>query len=67
MPLYIEEINSQLTVIEGEVSLTEAQMSQLIEHMAQRLETQQYEQVLLRRATSLRRQFAPTRNLADLE
>ncbi len=60
MPIYIEEISSEVTVIEGELSLTTEQMEKLTARILERLEQQQYEREQTYKAIRLRPQFAPS-------
>ena len=59
MPIYIEEMTSEVTAIEGALPLTEAQMETLVRLVLRRLEEQQRAARQTNQATRLRRGAAP--------
>jgi hypothetical protein len=59
MPVYVEEMTSEVAVFEGELPLTEAQIEKLVKLVLRRLEEKQREVRHIREATVLRREAAP--------
>jgi len=58
MPVYVEEMTSEVAVFEGELPLTEAQIEKLVKLVLRRLEEKQREVRHIREATVLRRDAA---------
>ncbi len=54
MPIHVENMTSELTVVNGDLPLSEAQIEALVKVVLQRLERKQREDRLHREATSLR-------------
>lgn len=54
MPVHIEEMSSDVTVIEGELPLTAAQIEKLVKLVMKRIADQSLETARARRATELR-------------
>ena len=59
MPLYVEQLTSEVTVFDGDLPLTEAQLDKLVKLVLQCLDGKQREAKLSREATVLRREAAP--------
>jgi hypothetical protein len=59
MPVHVEEMTSDVAVLDGDLPLTEAQMEKLVKLVLQRLEEKQREARQFREATALRREAAP--------
>jgi hypothetical protein len=58
MPLHIEELTSEMTIIDGDALLTEAQKEALVQLVIRRLSEKAREGERKTRATELRRQAA---------
>lgn len=65
MTIHVEEISSELLVIEGDLPLTEAQIDKLVKIVMKRLEDQQRKVRWRREATSLRSEAAPPMPTGD--
>jgi hypothetical protein len=59
MPVNIERMSSEVTVFDGELPLSPAQLERLVQIMLQRLEQREYNKRQQREATQLRPQAAP--------
>ena len=59
MTVHIEEMTSDVTVLDGELPLSEAQIEKLVKIVISRLEREQRASRDQREATSLRTQSAP--------
>ena len=59
MPVHVEEMTSEVTVFEGDLPLSEAQMEKLVQLVLLRLEEKQREARQIHEATALRRGAAP--------
>ena len=56
MPVHIAEMTSEVTVIEGDFPLNEAQIEKLVKLIAKRLADRELEAQRIREATRLKRQ-----------
>ncbi len=56
MPVHVEEMTSEVTVIEGELPLSHAQIEKLVQLVMKRLADKKQEAQRVREATELRRQ-----------
>lgn len=65
MPVYIEEMNMDVQVADGELPLTEAQIEQLVKILMNRLDRKQRDTSRAREATSLRTQAAPQVRISE--
>ena len=54
MPVHVEELTSEVSVIDGDMPFSEAQLEELIRRILKRLEEKQREARQLREATQLR-------------
>ena len=59
MPVYVQRMTSDVTVIEGELPLNEQQIEKLVQIICERLEWKQREAERSRTATTIRPQAAP--------
>lgn len=59
MPVHIEEMSSEVSVFDGDLPLSPAQLDRLVQIVIQRLERQQQIERDQREATSLRHRAAP--------
>ncbi len=59
MPLHIEELSSEVTVIDGDQSMSEKQKEMLVQMVIRRLAEKNREAERRLKATELRRQAAP--------
>jgi hypothetical protein len=59
MPIYIEELNSEVTVLDGELPLTDAQLDRLVRLVLRRMEEQQRAARQTAESTRLRLRAAP--------
>lgn len=59
MPMYVDEMSSDVTVLDGELPLNEAQLEQLVRLVLRRLEDKQRAMKKNEAATTLRRDSAP--------
>ena len=59
MPVHIDEMTSEVTAVDGEMPLSEAQLEALIERVLARLEERRRQEAMSREATRLRRSSAP--------
>jgi hypothetical protein len=60
MPVHIEEMTTNVSVVEGELPLTSAQIEKLVALVIKRLSEQQLDAKRRRDATQLRRQSSPS-------
>jgi hypothetical protein len=58
MPVFIEEMTSEVAVAEGELPLSPAQIEKLVQLVLKRLADKQQDDRRMREATQLRRQAA---------
>jgi hypothetical protein len=58
MPVFVEEMTSEVAVAEGELPLSPAQVEKLVQLVLKRLADKQQEDRRMREATALRRQAA---------
>jgi hypothetical protein len=65
MPVHVARMDSELTVIDGELPLTEAQVEKLVQIVLKKLEGAQRESQKSNEATSLRRNAAPAARVGD--
>lgn len=65
MPVHIEDMTSEVGVLDGELPLTEAQLEHLTEILLERLERRQREQAQSRSEAGFRYSAAP--NLGGIE
>lgn len=59
MPVHIETMTSEVTVVEGELPFTAAQIETLVKLVLRRLAAKQHEAQQTREATALRREAMP--------
>jgi hypothetical protein len=59
MPIHIDEMHSDVTVIDGDLPLNEAQVEKLVQIIMRRLAQRQREQRMDREATTLRPHAGP--------
>ena len=65
MPLHIEDITNEVTVVDGELPLSEAQVERLVAVVLKRLEGKEREASKRRAATELRRGAAPPARVGE--
>lgn len=65
MPVHVENMTSDVTVLNGDLPLSEAQLEKLVRLVIQRMSEQERERTYARDATMLRRHAAPTRPIGD--
>ena len=65
MPVHIEEMATEVTVLDGELPLTERQVEKLVCKVLERLEEKRRESHRIREATALRRGAAPPSRVGD--
>lgn len=59
MPVYVEEMTSEVGVISGDLPLSDAQIEKLVKIVVDRLDRRQRESRSIREATELRSQATP--------
>jgi hypothetical protein len=59
MPVHIEEVTTEITVLDGDLPLTEAQIEMLAQHVMRRIAEKQRQSRQLKEATRLRQTVAP--------
>jgi hypothetical protein len=60
MPVHVEELTSEVSVVEGELPLNEEQIEKLVRLVISRLAEHQRDEERRREATRLRRQASPS-------
>lgn len=65
MPVHINEVNSELDVIQGDMPLSEQQIELLVRIIMDRLEKQQRQARRIEQATTVRRASAPSLPFKD--
>jgi hypothetical protein len=65
VPIHIEEMTSEVTVVDGELPLSEAQVERLVLVVLKRLEGKRREAEKRRAATELRSGAAPPARVAE--
>jgi hypothetical protein len=65
MPVHIEEMSSDVTVVDGDLPLSEAQLNKLVQRVLKALSDKQRESQQSREATTLRREAAPPLRIGD--
>jgi len=65
MPVHVGRMDSEMTVIDGELPLTEAQIEMLVQIVIRKLEAVQRESQKSSEATMLRRSAAPPTRVCD--
>jgi hypothetical protein len=65
MPVNVGEFNSEVTVLDGDLPLTEPQLNKMVEAVLRRLAEQEREQGQIREATTLRRRSAPALQIRE--
>ncbi len=65
MPVHIEEMSSDVTVLDGDLPLSEAQLNKLVQRVLKALHDKQRESQQSREATTLRREAAPPLRIGD--
>ena len=65
MPFHIEEVTSEVTVLDGDMPLSEAQVEKLVKLVARRLGDKSREAALSQEASTIRRHVAPPLRLGD--
>ncbi len=65
MPVHIENLSSDVTVLDGDLPLTEAQLDKLVSLILRRLERKQREAQLTRAATTVREDLGPASPIHD--
>lgn len=64
MPVYVNEMTTDVTVVDGELPLNEAQLETLVKLVLERFERQCRKAEQVREATELRPQAAPASHTA---
>jgi hypothetical protein len=59
MPVHVGQMTSEVTLLDGDLPLSEPQIDKLVQRVLQRLEEQRRDQHQSRQATTIRRQAAP--------
>lgn len=65
MPVHIEEMTSDVAVLNGDLPLTEVQIEKLVKLVSQHMEEKQREARQLREATALRQGAAPPLQIGE--
>jgi hypothetical protein len=65
MPVHVAKMDSEVTVIDGELPLTEAQVEKLVQIVLKKLEAAQRESQKSSEATTLRRSAAPAARVGE--
>lgn len=65
MPVHVAKMDSEVTVIDGELPLTEAQVEKLVQIVLKKLEGAQRESRKSSEATTLRRSAAPPARVGE--
>ena len=65
MPFHIEEVSSEVTVIEGELPLSEAQVEKLVRLVAKRMGDKHRDAKLTHEASAIERHVAPALRVGD--
>jgi hypothetical protein len=65
MPVHVEEMTSEVAVLDGDLPLSDQQMEKLAALVLRRLEEKQRAERQAREATALRRQTRPPLPVAD--
>ena len=65
MPINVENMTSDVTVLDGDLPLSEAQLEKLVRLVIKRLKEQEVEGKYVREATMLRRQAAPSTPISE--
>jgi hypothetical protein len=65
MPVHVEEVSSEVTVVDGSLPLSEAQVEHLVTLVARRLEEGRRAAARTRDATTLRRGVAPPSGIGE--
>jgi hypothetical protein len=65
MPFHVEEVNSDITVIEGELPLSPAQVEKLVQLVMKRMEEKHRDTKLSHEASSIERHVAPPLRVGD--
>lgn len=65
MPIHIKTVTTDITVVDGELTLSERQLERLAEAVMQRIDAKHSAQRKTREATELRRSAAPPSPISD--
>jgi hypothetical protein len=65
MPVHVEEMTSEVTVIDGDLPLTDQQVEALVGRVLRRLGEKKREAALVAEATKVRRQSVPEAPIGD--
>ena len=65
MPIEIQRLESDITVLDGELPLSERQFELLVQRVCERLEAKQREKQWAHEATVLRRSAAPPLEISE--
>ncbi len=65
MPVHVGEIESDVTVIDGEMPFSEGQLEKLVEMVCKRLEKKKREEHQARASTRLTRGATPTARISE--
>ena len=65
MPFHIEEVNTEVTVVDGDLPLTEAQIEKLVKLVIRRLETKGRDAKSSHEATAITGGVAPPLHIGD--
>ncbi|MBI3785378.1 MAG: hypothetical protein HY270_18455 [Deltaproteobacteria bacterium] len=65
MPVHVEEMTSEVTVLDGDLPMGKAQTEKLVQLVLKRLHDHQREGAKVRESTQLRRSAAPTSPIGD--
>lgn len=63
MPIHIEEMTSDVTVVDGDLPLTDQQLEKLVQLVIARIEEKQRDQLTYRESTTIRNQATPESNM----
>ena len=65
MPVHIGEMNSEVTVLGGDLPLNEDQLNKLVQLVLKKLSEKEREQSYVQEATRVRHQAAPALRIGD--
>lgn len=65
MPFHIEQVTSEVTVLDGDLPLTEAQLEKLVRLIIRRLDDKTRNAALSHEATAIRRNALPPLRIGD--
>ena len=65
MPFHIEQVTSEVTVLDGDLPLTDAQLEKLVRLIMRRLDDKTRDAALSHEASAIRRHVAPPLRIGD--